>query len=214
MHAPVNKLIVTLEKKFYDSVTFESGQKIFFDPSWQPQEYAMLYATVVSVPNGIIQRYDYKGVTMDIKPGDKVLIRYDVVFAYKDQPDRDTPIYKNLLFNYNEESQRYEELWLCDILQIFAIITETETKMINGYVLLDLIKEQQDDYSSLIIKPDNYKNVELKHLAKIRAVNSKKYDLKRGDIVYVNPTTVMCYQIDTDKFYVIKESNILAKSVK
>src|SRR5688572_3999320 len=124
MVAPVNNLIVTIEKKLYDSVTFQSGQTIYFDPSWHPEEYAMLRAKVVSVPRGIITRQDYKGVTIDMQPGDEVYMRYDVVFAYKDQPERDTPIYKNLLFHYNEKSGKHEEYWMCDILQTFAIIRD------------------------------------------------------------------------------------------
>lgn len=211
MQAPVNKLIVTLEKKFYDSVTFQSGQTIYFDPSWQPEEFAMLQARVVSVPKGVTERNDYKGVVVDISPGDKILMRYDVVFSYKDQPDRDSPVFKNLLFDYNEKKQRFEELWLCDILQIFAIIREREFVMINGYVLLDPIVEERDSLSSLIIIPDNYKQTSPKYRARIRAINSKKFDLQAGDEVYINPATVMCYQINLDKFYVIKENYLLAK---
>lgn len=209
MIAPVNNLIVTIEKKLYDSVTFNSGQKIYFDPSWHPEEYSMLRAKVVSVPHGIINRHDYNGITIDMQPGDEILMRYDVVFAYKDQPDRDTPIYKNLLFQWNEKTGRYEEYWKCDILQIFAIIRD-RIIMVNGYVMLDPVIENKEDFSTLIIRPDNYKEVELKEKAVIRHIDNNKFCLQAGDIVYVNPSTVMCYTINTDKFYLIKERNILA----
>jgi co-chaperonin GroES (HSP10) len=210
MVAPVNNLIVTIEQKFYDSVTFASGQTIYFDPSWHPEEYAMLRAKVVSIPTGIIKRYDYEGVTVDMKPGDEIYMRYDVVFAYKNQPDRDTPIYKNLLFQYNEKTGRYEEFWLCDILQTFAIIRD-RIIMVNGYVMLDPVIESREDYSSLIIRPDNLKAVELKEKAVIRQIGSNSLGLTNGDTVYVNPSTVMCYTINTEKFYLIKQRNILAK---
>lgn len=212
MHAPINKLIVKLEKKLYDSRTFESGQTIYFDPSWTPEEYAMLKATVVSVPPGVIERQDYKGIKICVEPGDEVLIRYDVVFAYKDQPDRDSPVYKNLIFKYNDLLEKFEELWLCDILQVFAIIKDKAYQMINGYVMLDIITEQKEDYSSLIIRPDNYKVNEIKNRARIRAINSI-LPLKPGDIVFINPSTVMHYQINLEKFYIIKEEYILAKEL-
>lgn len=212
MHTPVNKYIVTLDKKFYDSVTFQSGQVIHFDPSWNPEEYAMMRARVQAVPGGITKRRDYKDVTPIIQPGDEVLIRYDVVYAYKDQPDRDTPIYKNLLFEWSDVNQRYEEVWLCDILQIFAIIRDREYQMLNGYVLLDIIHEDEYENYHSIIRPVRLTTTELKHKAKVKAINSKVLDVKAGDIVYINPAYVMCYQIDTYKFYVVKESHILAKA--
>lgn len=210
MVAPMNNLIVTIEQKFYDSVTFASGQTIYFDPSWHPEEYAMLRAKVVSVPGGIIKRHDYDGITIDMKPGDEIYMRYDVVFAYKDQPDRDTPIYKNLLFQFNEKTGKYEEFWLCDILQTFAIIRD-RIFMVNGYVMLDPVIVNVGDYSSLIHRPEHYREVELKERAIIRHIGNNMLGLSSGDMVYVNPATVMCYTINTEKFYLIKQRNILAK---
>lgn len=209
MHAPINKLIVTLEKKLYDSRTFDSGQTIYFDPSWQPEEYAMLKARVVSVAPDVINRFDYKGYKMCVEPGDEILIRYDVVFAYKDQPDRDTPVYKNLLFVFNEEKQQYEEVWLCDILQVFAIIKNGQYYMINGFVMLNQIIDKKADFTNRIIRPDNYNNIIMKDRAVIRAVNSKDLPICAGDTVYINPHMVMEYQINLEKFYIIKEQYIL-----
>jgi hypothetical protein len=211
MHTPINKLVVTLEKKLYDSRTFESGQTIHFDPSWHPEEYAMLKAKVVSVPPGVIKRPDYKGYSVaGIQPGDEILIRYDVVFAYHDQPYRDTPIYKNLLFNYNELFEKFEELWLCDILQVFAIIREGEFHMVNDHVMLDIVKEQKGYTSSLIHTPVSYTNQDSKQKAKVRC-GGDKLGLLPDDLVYINPQTVMQYQLNIERFYIIKEQYILGK---
>lgn len=210
MQTPINKLIVTLEKKLYDSRTFESGQTIYFDPSWHPEEYAMLKAKVVSVPPGVINRNDYKGYTISMEPGDEILIRYDVVFAYKDQPDRDTPVYKNLIFEYNEQFEKFEELWLCDILQVFAIIKDGKYHMINGFVMLEPIVDKRADFTSRIIRPDSFNNVLIKDRAIVQAANSKDLPISVGDTVYINPNMVMQYQLNMDKFYIIKEHYILA----
>jgi hypothetical protein len=211
MHSPVNKLIVKLESKLYDSRTFESGQTIYFDPSWHPEEYAMLEAVIVSLPNSITRREDYRGYQLkDLAVGDKIMIRYDVVFAYDDQPDRDTPRYKNLVFQFNEESKKFEELWLCDILQVFAAIRGDRMIMLNGFVMLDVIIERKSDYSGLIIRPGSYNNLELKNRATVRAVNSI-LPIRAGDVVFINPETVMQYQLNLDKFYIIKEHYILGK---
>jgi hypothetical protein len=209
MHPPINKLLVTLEKKLYDSRTFESGQTIFFDPSWQPEEYAMLKARVVSVAPGVINRFDYKGYSICVKPGDEILIRYDVVFAYVDQPDRDTPVYKNLLFVYNDQSGKYDELWLCDILQVFAIIRDNKFHMINGFVMLDPIVDKRADFSSRIIRPDSHNCLIMRNKAVVRAVNSSTLPIGVNDTVYINPQMVMQYQLNLEKFYIIKEQYIL-----
>ena len=211
MHTPINKLIVKLEKKLYDTRTFESGQKIYFDPSWHPEEHAMLKATVITVPPGVIDRQDYKDYEICVKPGDEILIRYDVVFAYEDQPDRDTPIYKNIIFEYNEETGRYEELWLCDILQVFAIIRQGQYCMINGHVMLDVLVEKKADFTNRIIRPNSYNDFIIKNRAKVRAINSKKLPLASGDVIFINPQTVMHYQINLEQFYIIKEQYILGK---
>jgi co-chaperonin GroES (HSP10) len=209
MHTPINKLIVRLEKKLYDSRTFESGQTIYFDPTWQPEEYAMLKAKVVSVPPGVIDRPDYHGYTICIQPGDEILIRYDVVFAYKDQPDRDTPIYKNLIFQYDEREQRYEELWLCDILQVFAIVRGGEYHMINGFVMLSIVKEFKEDTKWLIV-PDNYQEVESKNMAIVMAAGQSSI-VRPGNQVYINSQMVMKYQLNLEKFYITKEQYILGR---
>ena len=205
----MNKLIIRLSKKLYDSRTFESGQTIFFDPTWHPEEYAMLEAVVESVPCGIIDRPDYYGYELCVKPGDHILIRYDVVFSYHDQPDRDTPIYKNLIFEYNEVTKQYEENWFCDILQVFAVRVNDEWQMINGYVMLDIIKEAAAK-SSLILFPDSLINSEIKNKGVVIA-GGNDLGLVAGDTVYLNPSMVMRYQLNLAPFYIIKKQHVLAK---
>lgn len=211
MHTSMNKLIVRLSKKLYDSKTFESGQTIFFDPSWHPEEYAMLEAIVVSVPKGIIDRPDYHGYQISVNPGDRILIRYDVVFSYTDQPDRDSPIYRNLLFEYNAVTGQYEENWLCDILQVFAVKYNDQWEMVNDFVMLDIIKETVIKDTFLIL-PDSLKNQELKHKGIIVASGANG-GLNKGDIVYLNPNMVMRYQLNLSPFYIIKKQYVLAKQL-
>lgn len=211
MQTSMNKLIVRLSKKLYDSRTFDSGQTIFFDPSWQPEEYAMLEATVISIPAGVIDRSDYHGYKILVQPGDKVLIRYDVVFAYHDQPDRDSPIYKNLLFEFNESTNKYEENWLCDILQVFAVKEGDEWQMINGYVMLNIIKESPIR-NTYILTPDSLINKEVKDKATVLA-GGIELGIAKGDTVYIHPEMVMRYQMNLFPFYIIKQQYILGKQL-
>jgi hypothetical protein len=170
----------------------------------------MMEATVVTVPPGVINRPDYHGYTICIKPGDVILIRYDVVFAYHDQPDRDTPIYKNLIFEYDEQAGRYEEYWLCDILQVFAVKEYASWRMINGFVMLSIMLDNPI-ISTFMLIPDSLQGKELKDRATVVA-GGTTLGLNSGDMVYINPGMVMRYQLNLESFYIIKEQHVLGKA--
>lgn len=208
--SPQNNLIVTIPAKFYDQITFESGVTLYKDTGFHPEESAMLAARVISVPRTILKREDYKGMRCDIKPGDTILMRYDVVFSYKNQPDRDTPIYKNMLYYQGQE------YWLCDIQKVFAVIKSNEPTtylMQNGYVMCDKTIENRGDQSSLIVTPEGMRNVERKDRLLVSAIGLPLdgHPLLRivpGRIVYCSPGVVQSYESESRKFCIIKQSHI------
>jgi co-chaperonin GroES (HSP10) len=53
----------------------------------------------------------------------------------------------------------------------------------------------------------------MKNKAIIRSINSKALPISVGDTVYINPTTVMQYQLNLERFYIIKEQYVLGKEV-
>lgn len=211
-----NNLLVTLQKKLYDTVTFDSGITLHIDPSWHPEEFSMLTATVVSVPRGVIDRFDYEGMTCDVQPGDEILMRYDVVFAYKNQPDRDTPIYKNMILYFNEETRKYEEYWLCDLQKVFAIIRDGKYIMQNGYVMCEPVEKIHSNLTTRLWTPDQAKGIVYNDRVKITAIweplrGNYLLDIYPGDIVHVNTGFAQKYKIDTKTFWIIKQSHILGK---
>lgn len=216
LHCPVKYFLVSLEKKLYDSVTFSSGQKLYIDPNWHPEEFSMMEATVVSAPDTIGKwRQTKLGWLLDdsqkdlstagIIPGDKVLIRYDVVFNYIDQPDNDTPVYKNLLLYEGKE------YWKCSVGQVFAYIREGVIHMINGWVMCDIIQEERQLSSSLFVIPDNHKIVAHKDRMRIRHVGLAN-GLSVGDTIFVDPQYVQTYKINLDEFCIVRQSRIIAKA--
>lgn len=218
MHVPNNKLIVTIEKKFYDSVSLAGGGTLYIDPSWHPEEYAILSARVVAIPDNIIKRKDYEGMTIDMKVGDEILVRYDLVFDYKDQPDRDTPIYKNMMLIYDHNTGNYCEFWRCDIQKVFGIIRGEEIEMVNGYVMLDPIEERQENFSGMILRPESTRWVVRKDKAVVKAIGTvfpgqPDHAVDYGDVVYINPKAVQQYTIDRNTFYIVRQSHLLAAAV-
>lgn len=220
--APYDNLIVTLEKKFYDSVTFSSGVKIDIDPSWHPEEYTMMRAKVISVPLKILPTYYNPGMTLTMKEGDEVLIRYDVVFSYLNQPDNDSPVYKNALYLDGKE------YWRCAIDKVFAIYRGDEFEMINGWVMCDATIEVEKLPDIKVVVPADMKqelNVATRELRKTRKdkltvkyigeplKDEPKLNVKAGDTIFTNEKIVQTYEIDLEKFYIIRQSHILGKLI-
>ncbi len=205
--APLNTVYATIDKKFYDTIDFDSGLKLFRDTGFHPEEHAMLQATVVSVPKAIMNRQDYEGMTIEVQPGDRILMRYDVVFSYTHQPERDTPIYKNVLLYQGIE------YWKVDLQKIFGIIQEDTIIMVNGYVCCDLLEEEQED-SGLILRPDNFRKKERRDKMVVRYIGrplagQPALNCDPGDIIYCSPGVAQLYEINQKNFYIIKQSHIV-----
>ena len=201
--APMNNLFVTIEKKFMDTVTFDSGVTLYKDTGFHPEEAAMLKAKVVSVPRAVQQREDYAGFRELPWIGATILMRYDVVFRYKDQPDRDTPIYKNM-FVY--EGQEY---WKVDIQQVLGIFEAGDGDLYgwNDYVICEPL-EQNISYGNLIV-PAHYAKVADNSRYRL-LTRQLKHGLDAGTIIEVRSGIAQNYSIDTFNFSVINYQRILA----
>lgn len=205
--APLNNYIVRLTRKYYDTVAFDSGITLHIDPAWHPEEFAMLEAQVVSVPHGITQRHDYKGFQLNASPGDKIMIRYDVVFSYKDQPERDSIRYKNLFLWQANGS--FEELWVCDVQKVFAVVEKSGNwRMQSDYVRVHLTQQDRQP-QSCIIMPDAFRYGTENHLAVVVA-SSESAKVVKGQKIYIKPGVAQRYEIDRKTFFIIRQSHILA----
>lgn len=210
---PLNNVLVTIKNKFYDCIEFASGVKLYKDTGYHPEESAMLEAVVVSVPRAVQDRADYEGMTTPMKPGDRILMRYDVVYSYIDQPDRDTPIYKNVLLF------RGEEFWKVDIQKVFAIVLGHDIFMINGYVLCDILYD--DTRSKRIILPGNAQVPELynpvlpadrlriKHIG-FPLFGHLQLGVGVGDDILAMQGVAQRYEINDSVFYILKQAHIIA----
>ncbi|HEV3223871.1 MAG TPA: hypothetical protein VGZ90_13375 [Puia sp.] len=211
--APRNNVIVKISQRFYDSVKFDSGVVLYFDPSWDPSEYAMLEGVVESVPRSIMKRKDYEGFSADgIKRGDRILFRYDVIFSYLSQPDRDSVRFKNEIW-WHETSY-----WKVDIQKIFCTVhgdaksfSGLKYSMLNGYVLCDLITEYKSDlYSDNIIRPESEKMVVRLDRAKVKAIGENNLEVQPGDTIWFSPKIPQVYSLNRKKFIIVSQRHILA----
>lgn len=211
--APMNVILATIKNKYYDYVEYESGIKLYKDTSYHPEESAMLEATIVTVPRAIQKRADYAGLRLDMHPGDRILMRYDVVYSYVDQPENDTPIYKNVVLFGGEE------YWRVDIQKIFGVIHPDRIEMINGYVLCDFLYDSTANSTIILpgncIVPEFFKpeapcdRLQIKYIG-TPLDGQPLLSVKAGDMILAQPGVAQRYEIGTEKFYIIKQSHILA----
>lgn len=201
--APFNKFVVTVGSKFADEITTDTGSKFFVYVNTTREEHATLLAKVVSVPQKIKKLMGYEEAVMpDIKKGDQIMMRYDVIFNIKDLQDRTNPVYKNELF-YQGRSY-----WFCDILQIFGVKRGEKWAMINGYVMMDIIEETKKQVG-LIINP--FATAKAVDKAVLRfGGDGRSY--KPGDTIYFIPQFVQTYGINGKYFYLIRETYIYGYS--
>lgn len=196
---PFNKFVVTVNSKFADEIETESGAKFFVYVNTTREEHATLLAKVVSVPRKIKKLMGYEEAVMpNIKPGDTIMMRYDVIFNIKDLQERTNPVYKNELFIEGKS------FWLCDILQIFGVKRGDSWEMINGYVMMDIIEETKKQIG-LIINP--FATAKAVDKATLRH-GGDGASYKPGDTVHFIPQFVQTYGINGKYFYLIRETYI------
>lgn len=212
MHSPCNSLIVKLKQKYYDTLSFESGVKLHVDPSWHPEEWAMLEAEIHTVPDYIIKRFDYEHIRFSLKPGDIVLIRYDVVFAYNHQPDRDSPIHKNVLFHFNEQTQEYEEYWRCDMQKVFAKVDGDEYVMQNEYIMVEPYSPfDLGGLGGRLWTPAFVEAKQYEDRATVLSINEPDLPITKGDKVIFRPRVAQKYRIDQKVFWIISRRHLHGK---
>lgn len=185
IQAPLNKFTVLIEKPYMDEVPTESGIKLYRDTLFHPENYAQTNGVVTSVPR-------YLKEDMDITNGDTIYFSYQVV-EDKEQRERDTDVHKNLLFYNGKKS------WLVDGQLIYFRVRNDELKMLNGYVLLDIIEEE---VKSTLIIPDYLKKVKLIGQAKV---------ISGGEgVIFFDKRFVETYELFGKEYYILHKDRILA----
>jgi co-chaperonin GroES (HSP10) len=205
LHARHNKLVVKVKTKYHKDFG-NMIKRANLNPGSQinPADYVQIMGEVVSVPEFISTRRDYKGYTADdIYPGDTAIFRYDVIYDLVQQEPDAEPIYKNMVWF------KGEEYFLADIQKVFGVIRAGEIIMVNGYCML----EEMSNPLGLIL-PLYLKNLIQGATAKLTHIGRNLSHLKPisaqpGDTVFYDPRILQTYEINNKKFGIIQQSRIL-----
>jgi co-chaperonin GroES (HSP10) len=174
LQAAENYVLVEIEKKFQDN-----AGGIFIDTTWTPEEHTTLEGVVVMPPVRVKSDY-YRKITGTVEKGDKIFFSYGVIFAYKTQPDDDTPVYKNLVIYEGKE------YWKVDMGEIFCVNGE---RMVTENLLIEPI----DDETGIV-----------------KAMPDIKLSCNVRDVVCFEPRFVQKYNIFGKEHYIIPSRRVLA----
>jgi len=204
MQAIRNNLIVKIKTKYVRNFTSILKQaQLVNQTEFNAADLVNIVGEVVSVPKHIDTTDEYLGFSTDgILPGDNVIFRYDVVFAFNREKEVDTPIYRNLFW------YKGQEYWTVDIQKVFAVIRNGEIRMVNGYVMIENIENP----STLII-PGELKKLLSVGSATVTHIGDNRYNLNKLWIeelstVYLNQRIIQRYQINNHYFGIIEQKHI------
>lgn len=198
-----NLLRVSIDKAYQNTVRFASGIELFQDTWLNHGEKTTLWGVVVHVP-------DYKNfydehITEELKLGDRICFRYDVV------ADGDilngVRTHDNLIF-IDGDAQ-----WFVRYSQVFMIERGGKKILLDDYVLCESVTMEKPK-SSLIITPEQYTGEVKPHLLKIVAINDNEKDIANGDTVLVDPKVIQHYNfsgIYGQDNAIVRHRHIMAK---
>ena len=201
IQAPANNVIVKVAKNWIKNPTDVARVSAASDENTTIDlaDFVQIVGEVVSLPKYISKKSEYAGFTTnDIKPGDKVLFSYLVIF--------DTVKVGDAYRHRNGLTYEGKEYFAANIKHIFAVIRENEVKMINGWVMLNEVAEPK------IIVPQHIKNAqkclvsEVLYIGELRAA-----DVAPGDTVYFPKNAPQHYELNGKKFLILQQEKILGK---
>jgi co-chaperonin GroES (HSP10) len=209
IHATVNNLIVTIEKRMiadlYNAIrmaNIDAGSQV------NPADYVTITGKVVSIPKSVCKRIDYKGFTTDgIQVGDTLIFSYQVVFTMKEGEDGQA-VHENA-FSYDGK-----EYWLCDITNVFAYIRDNQIHMVNGYCMLQEVQPP----SKIILLSNEAKQMVRASQSLLSHIGTplqgkKSIQAVQGDDVYVDFRKVQHYRVKDTPIAIVRQKDILAKEI-
>jgi co-chaperonin GroES (HSP10) len=206
IHPPLNNILVrigdTFLRRISDIMKVSAAEAHGSDIN--PADFVQIVGEVVALPKGIATNTkSYEGYSCeDIRIGDTVIFRYDVVFAWAS----DKRHFKNM-FYYNGR-----EYWVCDIIKVFAVIRKGEIRMQNGYCMI----EDMPPKPKIVLAQTQQANMEI-HTAILTQIGSplttrECIAAEPGDYVYYRPVTVQKYEIKKKQFGIIRQEHIMGYS--
>lgn len=209
---PINNLLIKVATKYIGNYTnIMKAANLNPANKLNPLDLVNIVGEVVALPKAIDnKRKGMDGYSLkDIEVGDTVCFRYDIVGDFFINTETDNIEYKNMVW------YKGKEYWLCDITRAFFVIKKESKsiKMINGYVMLEDIQEENQIYL-----PASMKRISRAKEATLAQIGNPLSTQKGiaafpGDKVLVHPLKLQHYQIGGKKFAICRQENVFGRMV-
>ena len=208
LQSPQNNLLLKIETAYISNISnILKVAAIENNSSVDPSDLVNIIGEVVSLPKTITNdKRGYEGFsTKDIRVGDTVIFRFDVIYEFK-MLSKTEKTYKNRLW-YNGK-----EYWSCDIQKVFGVIRDGEIKMVNGYVMVKDFEPPKIILSQANSGVSRAQQSEVMHIGSAKT-NAKSIPIERGDNVFFSRIVAAKYQIKGKPFRIIQQDKILGKEI-
>lgn len=186
MRSPINRIFVTIDKKFQDEIKTET-LTLYKDTSFDPEWNVTTYGTVFSIPHRVETKFIEEDFFENVLVGDKIYFNY-----------------QTLLDDSNCILHEGNEYWGVEYYNVIALVRDGEIKSVGSYVLIEATTTELT--SDVVIIPDNCKSVETN-----KGVVAFSNILSSGDIVEYDPIGKFENTIEGKKYYCMYNSNIFLK---
>lgn len=192
-------LVVRVKEKYKETVTTESGVKLFIDTTFRPEWHVTMEGECVITPDKLSDQYfEVKGISPDVKVGDKVYFNYLCV----DEA--------------NEIDVDGEILYKVDYPAVFGYKRDGEINMIGSWVFVKPFKEDKGEKIGSLILPEMMRKETHKDMGVVWKIGKPlkhelELSLKEGDKILFRQKAAFPNQVENTEVYCMKQSQIMAK---
>lgn len=207
IQAVENSLIISVTTQYIKNISnILKVAAIENNSSVDPSDLVQIVGEVISIPERITtDQRGYEGFsTKDIKIGDTVIFRFDVIYQFVNL-SKNARMFKNRIWWDGKE------YWNCDIQKVFGVIRNGEVKMINGYVMLTDFEPNKIVLSHANAGLRGAQSSVVMYAGSSKT-HEKPIDIHSNETVYFNSNLAAKYQINGKPFRVIQQSSILGKA--
>lgn len=185
MKSPLNKIFVTVEKKWEDEIKLESVT-LYKDTSYAEEWNVRCWGIVHSIPNRVNKTDFDEDFQDNVLPGDKLYFNFGTLL------DLD-----NLIIEDGEE------YWAVDYFNAIAVVRDGKVIPVGSHILIEPIEEELT--SSILHIPDTAKTKETNRGI---VYSSNASQIPAGSMVEFDPIGKFENEIEGINLYAMYNSNI------
>ena len=185
------RVVVKVEKKYNDTITFNNGQKLYLDVTYNPTHHVVICGEVMATPyTDWCVRTDGESLKQELKIGDKIYFNYLTV-------DNENKITDD------------DNCYMLDLEMVYCFVRNGKITATSNHVLVETLK-QEERIGSIWIPNTGEKEDE----GILRYIGTPKKNFERPDVVpgcrvKFEDTYAFENEIEGKKFYVMQQDDLL-----